>query len=200
AKTIQAITRFSSGLSRRINILADKTLLAAYGDQTHDLSLAHVEAAANDAELARAPSGGKTNWAWVMVGVAAGLGLMAYLAWLGLDKIPALAQASRRLTPATLFAPVSPPADPTPALPPQDLAAEVLPRLGNVALDAFVIRSNATSKAADASGLLKGLANLDISRSLRIFPAASEHAEGRRVAKGRVGKRTPANPTQKDPS
>ena len=229
AKTIQAITRFSSGLSRRINILADKTLLAAYGDQTHDLSLAHVEAAANDAELARAPARGKTNWAWVMVGVAAGLGLMAYLAWLGLDKIPALAQASRRLTPAALFAPVSPPAVPTLALPPQDLATEVLPRLGNVALGAFVIQSNTTSEAADASGLLKGLADLDISRSLRIFPAASGHAEGRTVVEGKVSKRapaegaligiaqvpraggafvrsvetirrTPANPTQKDPS
>jgi len=192
AKTIQAITRFSSGLGRRINILADKTLLAAYGDQTHNLSLAHVEAAANDAELALPPARHKINWVWVMAGLAAGLGLMAYLAWLGLDKTPALAQASRRLTPPVLSAPVSPAAVPTLPLPSQNSATEALPRLGNDAPGTIVIQSNAAKDAADASGLLKGLADLAIPRSLRIFPTPSERAVERKVVEGKFSKRAPA--------
>jgi type II secretory pathway predicted ATPase ExeA len=123
--TVQAITRFSSGLSRRINILADKTLLAAYSDQTHNLSLAHVEAAANDAELSQPPAQGKTYWAWMMAGLAAGLALMAYLAWLGLEKTSALAQDSP--APPAWPVVVSHPAVPALALSPRDLATEALP-------------------------------------------------------------------------
>jgi MSHA biogenesis protein MshM len=229
AKTIQAITRFSSGLGRRINILADKTLLAAYGDQTHNLSLAHVAAAANDAELALPPARQNINWVWVMAGLAAGLGLMAYLAWLGLAKASTVAQTSAWLGSPAVSAPVSPPAVPTLALPAQDLATEALPRLGNDAPGTFVTQSNTAKDAADAPVLLKGLADLAIPRSLRIFPSPSGRAAGRMVVEGAfskpapaegalisiaqapraggpfvrsVGKirRTPASPTQKDPS
>jgi len=46
---VARLHRLSGGLSRRINVLADKTLLAAYASQTHTLTPAHVEAAAGDA-------------------------------------------------------------------------------------------------------------------------------------------------------
>ncbi len=192
AKTIQAIARISGGLGRRINILADKTLLAAYGDQTHNLSRAHVEAAANDAELTRSPARHKINWAWVVVGLAAGMGLMTYLAWLGLGKGPTLAQTSSRLGSSTLSTSVPPPAVPTLALPPQDLATEAPARLGKDAPGSFVIQSNAAKDAADPSVLLKGLADLDIPRSLRIFPAPNGRAAGWMVVEGKFGKRAPA--------
>jgi MSHA biogenesis protein MshM len=48
---ITRMTQLSGGLSRRINVLADKTLLAAYAGQTHTLTPAHLEAAAGDADL-----------------------------------------------------------------------------------------------------------------------------------------------------
>ncbi len=91
---VKTIARFSGGLSRRINILADKSLLAAYGDETHNLSVAHVKAAAKDAEMqsARLPPIKLRRWGWAMAGVTAGLTLLAYLSWfaLGVQATPAL--------------------------------------------------------------------------------------------------------------
>jgi MSHA biogenesis protein MshM len=217
AKTVQAITRYSGGLGRRINILADKTLLAAYGDQTHNLSLAHVQAAANDAELVQPPTRRKTPWAWVAAGLAAGLGLMAYLAWLGLGKAPMPAQISARPESPVPSASVPPPAVSTLALP-RGLAR--VARHRNDAPRAFVIKPS-TTKDAKASVLLKGLAEPAIPRSLQIFPGpsvvkgkSSERAPAEdaliSVAQASradpvvhaVGKirRVPASPTQKDPS
>jgi MSHA biogenesis protein MshM len=46
---ITRMARLSGGLSRRINVLADKTLLAAYAGQTHTLTPDHLDAAARDA-------------------------------------------------------------------------------------------------------------------------------------------------------
>ena len=51
AVLITRMTQLSGGLSRRINVLADKTLLAAYAGQTHTLTPAHLDAAAGDAEM-----------------------------------------------------------------------------------------------------------------------------------------------------
>ena len=48
---ITRMAQLSGGLSRRINVLADKTLLAAYAGQTHTLTPAHLDAAAGDAEI-----------------------------------------------------------------------------------------------------------------------------------------------------
>ena len=48
---VREIARASLGLTRRINIIADKALLAAYTEHTHDISARHVLAAAKDAEF-----------------------------------------------------------------------------------------------------------------------------------------------------
>lgn len=45
------LTRASQGLSRRINIIADKSLLAAFADNTHDIEPSHVKAAIRDGEF-----------------------------------------------------------------------------------------------------------------------------------------------------
>jgi type II secretory pathway predicted ATPase ExeA len=84
---IARITRLSGGLSRRINVLADKTLLAAYAGQTHSLTLAHLDAAAGDADIAQiAPSRSgrpvKRRLAWLSAAVAAAaLGTLGWMAW-----------------------------------------------------------------------------------------------------------------------
>ncbi|MBI2994653.1 MAG: AAA family ATPase [Gammaproteobacteria bacterium] len=49
---VRAIARHSNGLVRRINILADKSLLAAYADNMHEVSARHVRRAASDSEFA----------------------------------------------------------------------------------------------------------------------------------------------------
>jgi type II secretory pathway predicted ATPase ExeA len=84
---IARMTQLSNGLSRRINVLADKTLLAAYAEQTHNLEPRHLEAAAGDAEMKpsaavpvwqRLPS----RWIWLAAGLIAVLGLLAFIAWM----------------------------------------------------------------------------------------------------------------------
>lgn len=48
---IKAIHKFSKGLLRRINILADKAMLAAYADNTTKVSKKHIYNAASDSEF-----------------------------------------------------------------------------------------------------------------------------------------------------
>jgi MSHA biogenesis protein MshM len=51
-RAVSLIARASSGLTRRINILADKSLLAAYTENTHAITERHVRAAVADSEFA----------------------------------------------------------------------------------------------------------------------------------------------------
>ncbi|HUL92075.1 MAG TPA: AAA family ATPase [Burkholderiales bacterium] len=56
-EAIRLIARTSQGLTRRINILADKALLAAYAAGTHAVTAAEVKRAVRDSEFYRARSG-----------------------------------------------------------------------------------------------------------------------------------------------
>jgi type II secretory pathway predicted ATPase ExeA len=51
SSAIREIARFSKGLLRRINILADKSLLAAYAANQHNISAKQVRLAARDSEF-----------------------------------------------------------------------------------------------------------------------------------------------------
>lgn len=50
-KVSKAIGRYSKGLIRRINILADKAMLAAYADGTNTIESRHVKKAVNDSDF-----------------------------------------------------------------------------------------------------------------------------------------------------
>ena len=78
------MTQVSAGLSRRINVLADKMLLAAYAEQTRNLEPRHLEAAARDAETAAPKASIKRfwqRWKWAVAGLAFGLALIAFVGW-----------------------------------------------------------------------------------------------------------------------
>jgi hypothetical protein len=49
-RAVRAVERYSAGLVRRINILADKAMLAAYADQSMTVTPKHVKMAAEDSE------------------------------------------------------------------------------------------------------------------------------------------------------
>lgn len=51
ASAVNAIAKYSKGLLRRINILADKALLATYAGNTHKVTSSHVKIAARDSEF-----------------------------------------------------------------------------------------------------------------------------------------------------
>jgi hypothetical protein len=54
ARAARLLARISGGLTRRINILADKALLAAYSESSHAVTERHVKAAIADSEFAAA--------------------------------------------------------------------------------------------------------------------------------------------------
>ena len=187
--TTQAITRYSGGLTRRINILADKTLLAAYGDQTHNLVPSHVDAAANDAELAAPVIKNRINWGWVIVGITSGLGLIAFLAWLGLGKTTPIASAQTAI-------PVAPAADRASAPPPSapdspiaSLAKQTQLWLEKADPRTFVIQLYTAKDEAEASVLLKGLSKRVIPQPLRVFTVSTNRGEAWMVVAGEFKER-----------
>lgn len=70
------IARISGGLTRRVNILADKALLAAYTQQMHVVNPAHVRIAAIDAEYVTRRSA-RPPW-WLIATLFAAAGIVAW--------------------------------------------------------------------------------------------------------------------------
>ena len=147
---IKLIADASNGLMRRINILADKSLLSAFVEDTHNIEVRHVQAAMRDSELkpARSLAGKK-----LLMGSAAGMLLLTGLAaWWLLDRPPARtsAQPSPAIVPQPDNTPVpathekTNPATSSLASPPQP-AADNLPLAAMPASIASV--SPATGKA-----------------------------------------------------
>jgi len=52
-RTANAVEKYSGGLSRRINIIADKALMASFSEGTHEVSASHVATAAKDSDFIR---------------------------------------------------------------------------------------------------------------------------------------------------
>jgi type II secretory pathway predicted ATPase ExeA/septal ring-binding cell division protein DamX len=69
---MKRIARASEGLTRRINILADKSLLAAFADGEHQVTAKHARAAVRDSEFSSARTRSRTWWL-LGAGLAAGL-------------------------------------------------------------------------------------------------------------------------------
>jgi MSHA biogenesis protein MshM len=70
---VRYMTRATGGLTRRINIVADKALLAAFAENTHNVNAKHVRAAIQDSEF----SGGAGGHRWLAPAVASLLGALA---------------------------------------------------------------------------------------------------------------------------
>jgi type II secretory pathway predicted ATPase ExeA len=150
---ITRMTQLSGGLSRRINVLADKTLLAAYADQTHTLTPAHLAAAAGDAEVQppQAPPArrsGLRRWAWLSGTLVAVLGLLAFIAWQALPlNAPPPPQSQR---------PPLPPAT-APAVDVTELARQTQHWLATAAPGTHVIQVASAKEAGEAAVLLGSL-------------------------------------------
>jgi type II secretory pathway predicted ATPase ExeA len=76
-KTANMVERYSSGLTRRINIIADKSLMASYSEGGHEVAAKHVHAAAIDSDF-----GKKFNMRPWLMGVG-GAAILAIAVWLG---------------------------------------------------------------------------------------------------------------------
>ena len=113
ARAIEMIAKVSEGLSRRINILADKSLLAAYSGGSHQVDAAEVKIAEQDARFS--PIQQKTGSA-LNPPIKLAIALLATLA-LAATALALWPRAAATSAPA----PSTPPSAPAPA-------AETLPR------------------------------------------------------------------------
>ena len=76
-RTANAVEKYSSGLSRRINIIADKALMASFSEGNHEVRASHVATAAKDSDFTR-PNRFKP------ISMAAGvIAALLLAAWLG---------------------------------------------------------------------------------------------------------------------
>ncbi|HEX7028606.1 MAG TPA: AAA family ATPase [Gammaproteobacteria bacterium] len=81
-KTTRLISRYSAGLIRRINILADKILLAAYAAGTTRLTPALARKAAADCQFASVTNRGMHRfWLSASIGMTAGICLASLIWW-----------------------------------------------------------------------------------------------------------------------
>jgi len=135
---VALIARAASGLSRRINILADKSLLAAFSEGVHAVTAKQARAAIADSEFAPRWRAKRPLAAFAAIG-AAGLLLGLVLAWM-------LAPGGEAPRAAPIAAPVAAPAvapvpaAPAPVAPPAPaslLQREHLARLGGYSAERY---------------------------------------------------------------
>jgi len=188
APLIARLTGLSGGLSRRINVLADKTLLAAYAGQTHTLTATHLDAAASDAEIRSpaqtAPKPRLPRWAWLSAGLAAGLGLLTFVAWqtrppaASLPAVPPQAASTPR--PA-----------PVPVSRVTELARQTQRWLVTAAPDTHVIQIASAKEAAQAAVLLGDL-NAVTPQPVRVLHGLSQGAPAWMILAGEFPNRDAA--------
>ena len=172
AEALAIIADASEGLTRRINIYADKTLLAAFAQGTHTITADHVRAAVSDTQIIMPrPSSRRPIAIAAAVGVVAGAALA--LGAVQLARAPAaphapstaaapaasaVAAAPAPLAPAPATNGVSPP---TSAAPAKSMAA---------AIPAAKAMPASVAAASDAADLL--LARLAAGRAVLASPEA----------------------------
>jgi type II secretory pathway predicted ATPase ExeA len=127
-RVVEHIARFSEGLTRRVNIIADKALLAAFAEGTHNVSLQHVKAAVRDSEFsAKAAHAPAPRLTYALGGILIGgvLGVAAFAGFEALRTQPSAADATRPSSGAAAARPDQSAA--TPAEPVQPAAAAFEP-------------------------------------------------------------------------
>jgi hypothetical protein len=81
---VRRIARASEGLTRRVNLIADKALLAAFSENTHTIKTKHVNAAVRDSEFSQGPR----TWmrqpaiAWAALALAVVIASAGAYAWI----------------------------------------------------------------------------------------------------------------------
>jgi len=100
---VKRVARASLGLTRRVNLIADKALLAAFSENTHTVRPKHVELAVRDSlfsQDAGPQSGPRYLWGTAVFAAGALLGVAVYvLLWPGIQSSPQPAVATVPVAP-----------------------------------------------------------------------------------------------------
>ena len=123
-RAVARLTRAAGGLTRRINILADKALLSAFTDNTHAVSERHVRAAIRDSEFAAVARPGRAALFAGAAALAAGVAIGSAVQW-GLSNQIGEPLAVQALAPAQAAVQETP----APASPPQLLEPDQARRI-----------------------------------------------------------------------
>jgi type II secretory pathway predicted ATPase ExeA len=86
-KAINIISKYSNGLLRRINILADKALLASYADNQNIVLVKHVKLAARETEFVEKQNDYNYRWVLISLSVIIIAALIATLASLNSSSV-----------------------------------------------------------------------------------------------------------------
>ncbi len=191
--TLRIIGEASEGLTRRINIYADKTLLAAFAAGTHTVSADHARAAVSDTQIVVSRRAAPRRvvvaaLAGLAAGVAIGYGGAAFLQP-GPAVPPGLASASIAVVPAAQ-APA-----PTPVPPSEAAIAPQPPPTGDpagspAALPAAPVASGPAPEAQPATGRLPAPAASPVSPGAAAgkmdgrFPLESRFSAGLSMLEG----------------
>lgn len=115
---VDYIAKASEGLTRRVNIVADKAMLAAFSENTHTITLQHAKTAVADSEFSRGSDGALPWRAWLPKMVVPVLVAGVILLGLGLYQArnPPAQSSLARPTPAVALpepavAPAPPPTE-----------------------------------------------------------------------------------------
>jgi MSHA biogenesis protein MshM len=88
-RTASVVKKYSGGLTRRINIIADKAMLAAFSEGKHEVTPRHVKTAARDSEFAQ-----PLNLKPLFVSISAATALVLAF-WMG-SMVPWTAESANR--------------------------------------------------------------------------------------------------------
>ncbi|MEK7835606.1 MAG: AAA family ATPase, partial [Pseudomonadota bacterium] len=119
-RIINAIAKASEGLTRRVNLIADKALLVAFSENTHTVTLKHVKAAVRDSEFSSyEPPRSRLRFGLalllVTVGISLGVALFALFQTYQGDRAPARAPVAGTDIPPKETAEAAPATEATPA-------------------------------------------------------------------------------------
>ena len=136
-RAVSLIAGAADGLTRRINILADKALLSAFTENGHAVRAGHARAAVKDSEFAAVKTRTRRPLYLVAAALAAGvaIGLALQRAWEPLPPPPA-AEVPPPAAPAAPLAAVAPP----PAAAPDPEPAQVKPARASLLLSPEKLR------------------------------------------------------------
>lgn len=105
---IRMIANASEGLSRRINILCDKSLLAAFADDVHHVLAKQAKAAIRDSAFYKAAGNDHPRWWTATAGVVAGVALVYAAQFLFPGEAPKNSMPARVNAPAPPMQTVTP--------------------------------------------------------------------------------------------
>lgn len=152
---IKLIADASNGLMRRANVLADKSLLAAFVEDTHNIEARHVQAAMRDSELSVTKKFSSKKMALTSATMTAII-LLAWSGWHYLPIAPNSHSALEQKTSSVAMATVTPAAPAAVSIP---VVSAVIAASSATAASAVVTQEFAQATDSAASGVASAPTN-----------------------------------------